>query len=52
MNRESEATSPERERERERNDMIGLFNFRRLQKHEVDLLQQKKEYEDEITKLK
>ena len=32
--------------------MITLFNFRRLQKHETDLLQQKKEYEEEIAKLK
>ena len=42
----------EKERERERGDMITLFNFRRLQKHETDLLQQKKEYEEEIAKLK
>lgn len=51
MNRESEATSLEM-RERENDNMIALFNFRRLQKHEVELLQQKKDYEEEIAKLK
>ena len=32
--------------------MIALFDFRRLQKHEMELLQQKKDYEEEIAKLK